>query len=336
MEILNGADTRRELKKAVKASNENGNKVRFAVAFWGKGIIEDLSIDPANTEIVCNLSMGGTNPDVIGELLDGGAEIRHSDQLHSKLYLTDSIGVIGSSNASANGLSMEGKECSGWLETNIVFSAEENGEIYEEAVEHYECIRKGAKLLSGPKDPALVKAREAWKKKRHSNPFVGVEKGKSLLWHIKKKPEVLENREIYIVTTREDSPEEFWKKLEEEQKLFEGNAVSTENSKLSAYDNFDELPKDAFLITFHIGPRLGGFMFTSFYERMSGLPDVEFKIDGDDSTMQMCMQIEQIAGIGNVGKLSEWKPLIKELVGSKGGADICSIRDFVDKVGHLF
>lgn len=335
MKILNGKKTRDELKEAVEASNENKNKVRFAVAFWGKGIIEDLSIDPANTEIVCNLSMGGTNPDVIEELLTRGAVVRHSNQLHSKLYLTDSIGVIGSSNASANGLSMEGEECSGWLETNIVFSAEEDGELYGDAETHFKSIWTAATPLCGSDDPVLAKARDAWKKKRHSNPFIGVEEGESLLWHIKNKPEVLEDgHEVYIVISRGEGSKEYWSQLSKEQKKFDGNTGSAEESKLDAYEDFEDLPEDAFLIDFYIGPRLGSFMFMGFYERTSGLADVE--IEGTDTLMQLCWGTDEIAGIKNVDDGDAWKPLIRKLVDPDGDGEVFSIREFIDKVGHLF
>lgn len=336
MEILDGEQTRRELKEAVGDSKKR--KVRFAVAFWGKGIIDELSIDPSNTEIVCNLSMGGTNPDVIIELLDQGAVVRHSNQLHSKLYLTDSIAVIGSSNASANGLSMEGKECSGWLETNIVFSAEKFRELYEDAETHFESIWTAATPLDELDDPALVKASEAWKKKRHSNPFIGVEEDKDLLWHIEYKPEVFKDgHEVYIVVTRAEGSNEYQSKLIEEQQKFEGHTGCTDDSWLSGYEDFGELPKDAYLVDFHIGPKLGNFSFEGFYERQSNRKDVEFENDGPNVSMQMCMYLEEIYGIKRVGNLKKWKTLIANLVDRDSDeGEFYSIRDFIDKVGRLF
>lgn len=119
MVILNGAQLQARIFEKMKSAPA----MDFAVAFWGTGSIEALGLSKLRTgRIICNLTMGGTNPKVIRELIDIGFEVRHLDTLHSKIYLFDDVAFVGSSNASANGLSLQGKALSGWHETNVEIS----------------------------------------------------------------------------------------------------------------------------------------------------------------------------------------------------------------------
>lgn len=85
-----------------------GNRVRCAVAFWGLGaaaFMKSAGTDMASTKILCDLSMGGCWP---GALRDLGAPtngaLRRRDGLHAKVYISDRGMVVGSPNASANGI----------------------------------------------------------------------------------------------------------------------------------------------------------------------------------------------------------------------------------------
>lgn len=88
--------------------------LRCAVAFWGEG---SQNLVGAGAKIICNLKAGGTNPFALRRLAK--ADIRQSDRLHAKVYIGKTRAIIGSANASANGLGLEGAEQSAWIEAGI-------------------------------------------------------------------------------------------------------------------------------------------------------------------------------------------------------------------------
>lgn len=95
---------------------------KLAVAFWGKGAIERLGLDrPGLTaEILCNLESGACNPAELRRLYDHPRiTLRSHPALHAKVWWTAGRAVLGSSNASANGLAIEGEAAGGWHEANV-------------------------------------------------------------------------------------------------------------------------------------------------------------------------------------------------------------------------
>ena len=61
------------------------DSVDCAVAFWGDGAERMFrNFDSRELRIICNLRMGGTNPDVIARM-QGFAKVRHCDTLHAKV-----------------------------------------------------------------------------------------------------------------------------------------------------------------------------------------------------------------------------------------------------------
>ncbi len=120
MRLLSGAHLRDAITRV-----SVGKRGLCAVAFWGKGA-EELIGPPQNREVrlICNLRMGGTNPDVIETLMKSGASVQQCDRLHAKIYIGDSQAVIASANASINGLGLEGRELSGWIEAGVEIPAE--------------------------------------------------------------------------------------------------------------------------------------------------------------------------------------------------------------------
>lgn len=97
----------------------------LAVAFWGKGAAEMLQLNATKqTRIICDALSGGCNPTelrTLFELSDRSqkrVQLRHLRGLHSKVYLTRQGAVVGSANASTNGL---GEEVSpGTIEATIL------------------------------------------------------------------------------------------------------------------------------------------------------------------------------------------------------------------------
>ncbi len=63
--------------------------------------------------------MGGTNPDEIAIIMQLGVQVRHSNRLHAKVYRFDAEAVVGSANASCNGLGFEGAATGMWSEASV-------------------------------------------------------------------------------------------------------------------------------------------------------------------------------------------------------------------------
>src|SRR5258708_2971360 len=103
---------------------QKATSAKLAVAFWGEGAVERLGVrrDHLEVEIICNLESGACNPAEIRRLIAmaPAVRIRSNPRLHAKLYWTANCAVVGSSNASANGLAVEGRPLAGWAEANVL------------------------------------------------------------------------------------------------------------------------------------------------------------------------------------------------------------------------
>ncbi|MGO8184197.1 phospholipase D family protein [Rhizobium leguminosarum] len=108
--------------KSVREMLLDSDEATLVVAFWGAGAIKSLGLQKSwkSLRIVCNLDSGACNPCEVEELMSlQNAEVRTDWRLHGKVYLTPETLIMGSSNASSNGLVVEGAAISGWAEANI-------------------------------------------------------------------------------------------------------------------------------------------------------------------------------------------------------------------------
>lgn len=95
----------------------------IAVAFWGERAITELGLDQrrGDVRILLDLSAGATNPAVVRQLLQlHPANIRSLPRLHAKAYIGENEMIVGSANASANGLGIEGQAANHWIELGIL------------------------------------------------------------------------------------------------------------------------------------------------------------------------------------------------------------------------
>jgi hypothetical protein len=87
-----------------------GRQARCAVAFWGKGSESLVSTAglPSDARIICDVSLGGTNPQALIDLgAPGNRKLRYVDGLHAKVYLSDLGMVACSANASGGGVGFD-------------------------------------------------------------------------------------------------------------------------------------------------------------------------------------------------------------------------------------
>ena len=149
-----------KIKKVV-----GGENARLAVAFWGKNAVDDLNLARRkDVQIICDISMGGTNP---AELNNLGAprneNLRHIDNFHAKVYLSDLGAVVTSANASNNGIGFGGK--AGLKEAG--FYTDQTADIRKWFTDAF--------LTAKPiDDAALARCKQTWNTRKnvfdHTNP----------------------------------------------------------------------------------------------------------------------------------------------------------------------
>ena len=99
-----------------------------AVAFWGRGAIEELGVrrSAIGTRLIVNAESGCCHPQELRELLGmKNVSVRTLNRLHAKAYIGTSRMLVGSANASSNGLGFQGSELSGWREACTVVEGAE-------------------------------------------------------------------------------------------------------------------------------------------------------------------------------------------------------------------
>lgn len=119
MKFLRTGETRSELRRLLQRPGQ----LRAAVAYWGQGAIDNLGIAPVqDLWVVCDVLSGGCNEIEIRRLLKmfGNERVRTSDGLHAKVWLGEASALVGSSNASSNGLGFEGRETATLIEANVI------------------------------------------------------------------------------------------------------------------------------------------------------------------------------------------------------------------------
>lgn len=120
MKFLDEVGARSVIRDLLNSAAE----AKIAVPFWGAGASEALGLERSGlrVEIVCNLESGACNPHEIRKIqaLGDHVSVRSDPRLHGKVYWTPTAVVLGSSNASTNGLAVEGGALSGWAEANVL------------------------------------------------------------------------------------------------------------------------------------------------------------------------------------------------------------------------
>jgi hypothetical protein len=101
--LYNSNQIFKKIREVIGEPKSVGRRV-VLVAYIGVDA-ETYLTHPDGLEIICNPQPGATNPGVIRKLLKRGANLRFSDDLHMKVYWSETKGcIITSANASANAL----------------------------------------------------------------------------------------------------------------------------------------------------------------------------------------------------------------------------------------
>jgi hypothetical protein len=113
----------------------NGENVRCAVAFWGNGAEALLQRKDGHPRVICDVTLGGTSPEALRALgAPNNAHLRWVASLHAKMYQSDRGAIVGSANASQNGIGLDGPP--GLLEVGVLLAPSE--QAYREAATWFE------------------------------------------------------------------------------------------------------------------------------------------------------------------------------------------------------
>lgn len=229
----------------IKLQMGKSRTARLAVAFWGEGAAERLGIDKRGgpVEIVCNLSHGGTNPKEIRALCAlphvGSKRVLQNDRLHTKVYLFDEMAIVGSSNASANGLSLEGEELNGWLEANAVVT--DSAALVS--------LRKmlDDRLRGRPiTELDMQRAEEAWRARRHGARLAMARRA-SLLDALIDDPKTAFEEDIYFAAYDEDLSDKGRKEQKEVRTQY--------GPDFGVFEDWPDIPREVPIVCFWIGAK---------------------------------------------------------------------------------
>lgn len=282
--IRNGAELSKDLKEAFLLAES----AKIAVAFWGIGAADLFeSMDGQKIEIICNLKMGGTNPGVIRRLIDNGVRVYAHDQLHAKFgMIGPDFCFIGSSNVSANGLGMQGREIAGWEELNVVLR---DAASVAECNERFEDLKEAACRVT-PDSDLLSVAEALWQNRRQ---FVSANPPKACsavtLWKaLQTDPERFRDVPLYLTLSR-------WSPDEESEVFSDAahnHAVESFGASYGGYENWKGLPKVGTFIDFEKKSTAPTLKFNGFWQRSQDRS--EFKFEG--STFQLAFSTNSVLG----------------------------------------
>ena len=109
MRFLTGADIQTEVRAIASRTGD----ILAAVAYWGSGAADRTALTqqdrPGNVRVICDLLSGACNPAEIEVLRKLGITVKTLDRLHAKVWIGGNDVIVGSANASRNGLPGDGE-----------------------------------------------------------------------------------------------------------------------------------------------------------------------------------------------------------------------------------
>lgn len=242
--------TPREIRGAIKKALSRA-PARIAVPFWGQGSVAELGLDTCNASsvrILCNLSAGGCNPAVIRELIARGLQIRALGSLHAKVYLGATAAVLGSANASKDGLGLC-DDGSGWNEACALI---DDPDAIAQLVDWFDGLWERAADLSNPQVAQILLERaDRAPPSLRVDPF-------DLLSALRANPLDFSNKHVFVTLDYEPYSSRVERKV---QQLNEQLAVD-----IDAWEDWTEMPPAAEILSFHYDRRSREISFEGIYE----------------------------------------------------------------------
>ena len=255
LEFLEGPAAWQRIKDLLDQCSD----ARLAVAYWGKGSLEALGLTDDNkvkkrcVHVICDLFSGACNPAVMRRLLKvSGVELRTHDALHAKVYWTPTQVVVGSSNASTNGLGFEGKKATSLREANVL---SDDPALIMSAEEWFDHLWSEGTLVS----ESMVRAAEKiWQdRQKQLAGRKGAVSSKTLLSRLRSQPDWFKGKPIKItVYDAEDASPGALDLFKREAKSRYSKVEAEEYPFYEAFEGEEGDPGDIYL-DFTVGPRKG-------------------------------------------------------------------------------
>jgi hypothetical protein len=236
-----------QLTKATRAVVARRGPVKAAIAYWGKDALQLLRLNPRRktTKIICCLQNGKSDPSIIAKF---GSRARHSDKLHAKVIWTPTAAIVGSANASSNGLPEEEDLITGLIEAGIYIEDENILNAIESWFDQQ--FRKAKKV----KKADLKRAQIARDERRWGGKLGGRTSKRSFIAAIKGGKKEFLNQSIYFVvfdtylTRKREKQARSWAKINQSKIQNRVVMPSLKWNWLDYYDDWRPFPKDSYLI----------------------------------------------------------------------------------------
>ena len=160
MRFLTGGNILKQIQELVR---QNGD-ISVAVAYWGDGAVEQTGIahrEKDRTRILCDLLSGACNPDEIAALLELGATVRTRRGMHAKVWANGDHVIVGSANASMNGLGFE-------ADSSSVPNVEAAVQLHDHTIagEIRDWFDRNWGLATPVNDEMLAHSRDLWRRRQ--------------------------------------------------------------------------------------------------------------------------------------------------------------------------
>lgn len=232
-------------KKKIEELIHENDTIKIAAAFWGEGAEQMFQGHEGKTfQIICNLTMGGTNPEPIQRLMKtDGVEVKMLNDLHAKVVLGEESAIVGSANFSANGLSLEEDEAPGWREAGLLT---QDPQALQSINAWFKSLWRKAETIE---DEGMEKAQAMWEKRRKIRPRV--QKVKSLM---DAPLPMLKNLPIAVLLFRSGASKEAMEEFREtKEQLKNYTSRPFPIRDLDCFENADDLPKNTVIIGIRYG-----------------------------------------------------------------------------------
>jgi hypothetical protein len=271
---------------------ENDGPLDIAVAFWGEGAIQQLGLDQGDRSyrVILDLDSGGTNPKVVAELLDlRPSLIRVANRLHAKAFIGASEVLVGSANASANGLGGEGTEATRWTELGLLTR---DPKLVAEAKAWFARLWRDSEEITPTR---LRKAFDAWRSRQRIRPREITKSKANILDAARSNRNAFKNRGIYVVVDVTFYSETAIKKIDKIQQ--------ETGSEPYCWEGWKKMPLDSWFISFsdYVGEGL----------KMNRPAVYKSRSELQAGTLQIVDKSKLPEGYA-AGSLAAWKPLLEK------------------------
>lgn len=267
----------------------------IAVAFWGESAISELGLDQrqGDVRILLDLSAGATNPAVVRQLLQlHPAKVRSLPRLHAKAYIGDNEVIVGSANASANGLGVESRAANHWIELGILT---DDAMAINDAKRWFAERWSESRTIDVDSDyfkqvEAAWKARQKFRHEQNTQPD-------SLIAAAMKNPQAFAEERWFVTVDILDMS------IKGQQAL--AQKAIEQGEPAFAWESWSDIPQHAHFISFYHD----GHQF--YFAEEDGANEPVFYSAAGQSEFMQYVTASHIPGYeNNLGALHEWLPLL--------------------------